>query len=190
MKYNFLDKFTSIFIVFLSYTLVVLFWYYFYSNFELQKKFSLLFFPYGVIVLSYLFFNNKIIFSLLASQIIFYLILQNYNLELPFNNYFVLSLCQLICMPVTLFVLQKFKITVGVGKNYKLDKTNIYHVLLIVFVSTIVLGTFIILSSIFFKNQINLLSFVTGNFLGGATFIIGIKLVVNIPALIKEKLTN
>ena len=186
MQYNFLDKFTSIFIVFLSYTLVMLFWYYFYSNFELQKKFSLLFFPYGVIVLSYLFFNNKIIFSLLASQITFYLILQNYNLELPFNNYFILSFCQLISMPVTLFVLQKFSINVGVGTNYKLDKTNIYHVLLIVFISTIVLGTFIILSSIFFINQINLLPFVTGNFLGGAIFILGIKLIVNIPSLIKK----
>ena len=186
MQYNALDRFTSIFIVFLSYTLVVLFWYYFYSNFELQKKTLLLFFPYGVIVLGYLFFNNKIIFSLLASQIIFYLILQNYNLELPFNNYFVLSLCQLICMPVTLFVLQKLSITVGVGTNYKLDKTNIYHVLLIVFFSTIVLGIFIILSSIFFKNQINLLSFVTGNFLGGAIFILGIRLFVNIPSLIKK----
>ena len=187
MRYDFLDKFTSFSIVFLSYTLVMLFWYYFYSNFELQKQFLLFFFPYGVIILSHLFFNNKIIFSLLASQIIFYLILQNYNLKLPFNNYFVLSLCQLICMPITLFVLQKFSITVGVGTNYKLDKTNIYHVLLIVFISTIVLGIFIVLSSIFFKNQINLLSFVTGNFLGGAIFILGIKLVVNLPTLIKER---
>ena len=183
----FLDRFISIILVFFSYTLVAFFWYYLYFNFELQKIFLLLFFPYGVIVLGYLFFNNKIIFSILPSQIIFYLILQNYNLELPFNNYFVLSLCQLICMPVTLFVLQKFSITVGVGTNYKLDKTNIYHVLLIVFISTIVLGIFIILSSIFFKNQINLLSFITGNFSGGATFILGIKLVVNISTLIKEK---
>ena len=186
MQYNILDKFTSFFIVFLSYTLVALFWYYFYSNFELQKKTLLLFFPYGVIVLGYLFFNNKIIFSLLASQIIFYLILQNYNLELPFNNYFILSLCQLVCMPVTLFVLQKFSLTLGVGRDYKLDKTNIYHVLLITFLSTIVLGIFILLSSIFFENQINLLSFVTGNFLGGAIFILGMKLVVILPTLIKH----
>ena len=93
-------------------------------------------------------------------------------------------------MPITLFVLQKFSITVGAGTNYKLDKTNIYHVLLIVFISTIVLGIFIILSSIFFENQINLLSFVTGSFLGGIIFILGIKLVVNIPNLIKEKFKN
>ena len=183
----FFDRFISFSLVFFSNTLVISLWYYFYSNFEQQKVFLLIFLPYGIIVLSYLFFNNKIIFSLLASQIIFYLILQNYNLELPFNNYFVLSLCQLICMPVTLFVLQKFSITVGVGTNYKLDKTNIYHVLLIVFFSTIVLGIFIILSSIFFKNQINLLSFVKGNFLGGAIFILGIRLFVNIPSLIKKK---
>ena len=186
MRYEFLDKFTSFSIVFLSYSSVMLFWYYFYSNFELQKKFLLFFFPYGVIILSYLFFNNKIIFSILTSQIIFYLILQNYNLDLPFNDYFILSFCQLISMPITLFVLQKFSITVGVGTNYKLDKTNIYHVLLITFISTIVLGIFIILSYVFFENQINLLSFVTGNFLGGIILILAMKLVVNLPTLIKH----
>ncbi|MFL2818743.1 MAG: hypothetical protein ACJ0BR_03710 [Candidatus Puniceispirillales bacterium] len=89
-------------------------------------------------------------------------------------------------MPITLFVLQKFSLTVGVGRNFKLDKTNIYHVLLITFISTIVLGTFIILSSIFFENHINLLSFVTGNFLGGVILILGMKLVVNLPTLIKR----
>ena len=182
----FLDRFISIILVFFSYTLVAFFWYYLYFNFEPQKIFLLLFFPYGVIVLGYLFFNNKIIFSILPSQIIFYLILQNYNLELPFNNYFILSLCQLVCTPITLFVLQKFSLTLGVGRNYKLDKTNIYDVLLITFISTIVLGIFILLSSIFFENQINLLSFVTGNFLGGAIFILGMKLVVNLPTLIKH----
>ena len=183
----FLDRFTSILIVSFSYIFVALLWYYFYSNFELQKIFLLLFLPYGIIVLGYLFFNNKIIFSLLPSQIIFYLILQSYNLELPFNNYFILSLCQLVCTPITLFVLQKFSLTLGVGRNYKLDKTNIYHVLLITFISTIVLGILINLSFVFYENQINLLSFVTGNFLGGAIFILGIKLVINIPTLIKKK---
>jgi hypothetical protein len=89
-------------------------------------------------------------------------------------------------MPVTLFVLQKFSITVGVGTNYKLNKTNIYHVLLIVFISTIVLGTFIILSSVFFKYQINLLSFVIGTFLGGVILILAMKLVVNLSTLIKR----
>ncbi len=187
---NFLDRITSILIVFFSYIFVVLLWYYFYSNFELQKIFLLLFFPYGIIVLSFLFFNIKIIFSLLASQIIFYLILESYNLELPFNNYFILSLCQLVCMPITLFVLQKFSLTVGVGKNFRIDKTNIYHVLLITFISTFVLGTFIILCSIFFKYQINLLSFVTGNFLGGVILILAMKLVVNLPNLIKRFFSN
>ena len=185
-KIIFLDRFISTLLVFFSYTLVAFFWYYLYFNFELQKIFLLLFFPYGVIVLGYLFFNSKIIFSILPSQIIFYLILQNYNLELPFNNYFILSLCQLVCMPITLFVLQKFSLTLGVGRDYKLDKTNIYHVLLITFLSTIVLGIFILLSSIFFEKQINLISFVTGNFLGGAIFILGMKLVVILPTLIKH----
>ena len=112
--------------------------------------------------------------------------LKNYNLDLPFNNFFVISASQLFCVPLTLFVLRKFNITLGASENYRLDKTNIYHVLLITFISTIVLGTFIILSSIFFESHINLLSFVTGNFLGGVILILGMKLVVNLPTLIKR----
>ena len=182
------DKFVSNLIIYSAYTLMIFTWYYFFYNSGNQISFLLFYFPYGIIILAFLFFRNRIIIGLLLSYISLYFVLKNYNLYLPFNNFFVMSASQLFCVPLTLFVLRKFNITLGAGENYRLDKTNIYHVLLITFISTIVLGIFIILSSIFFENQINLLSFVTGNFLGGAVFILGIKLVVNIPTLIKEKL--
>ena len=185
MKINYiLDKFLSNLLIYVSYTLIVLLWSYFFFNFGNDISFLLFYFPFGIIILAFLFFGNKIIIGFLLSYISLLFMLKNYNLDLPFNNFFVISASQLFCVPLTLFVLRKFNITLGAGENYRLDKTNIYHVLLITFISTIVLGIFIILSSIFFENQINLLSFVTGNFLGGAVFILGIKLVVNLPTLI------
>ena len=178
------DKFVSNVIVYASCTLIILLWSYFFYNFGNDINLLLFYFPFGIIILAFLFFGNRIIIGFLLSYISFLFVFKNYNLNLPFNNFFVMSASQLFCVPLTLFVLRKFNITLGAGENYRLDKTNIYHVLLITFISTIVLGIFIILSSIFFENQINLLSFVTGNFLGGAVFILGIKLVVNLPTLI------
>ena len=92
----------------------------------------------------------------------------------------------MVSTPFTLFIFQKINISVGAGINYQLDKTNIYHVLFITFISTIILGTFIILCSIFSENQINLLQFIIGNFLGGAILIILMKLIINFPTLIKS----
>ena len=183
---NILDKFVSNIIVYASYTLIIFLWYFFFYNFRHDMDFLLFYFPFGIIILAFLFFGNKVIIGLLLSYISLYFTIKNYNLDLPFNNFFTLSLFQLICMPIILFILQIFNITLGVTKNSKLNKTNIYHVLLITFISTIILGTFIILSSIFFENQINLLPFVTSNFLGGAIFILGLKLAVNLPVLIKS----
>ena len=187
MKINYiLDKFLSNLLIYVSYTLIVLLWSYFFFNFGNDISFLLFYFPFGIIILAFLFFGNKIIIGFLLSYISLLFMLKNYNLDLPFNNFFVISASQLFCVPLTLFVLRKFNITLGAGENYRLDKTNIYHVLLITFISTIVLGIFIILSSIFFENQINLLSFVTGNFLGGVILILAMKLVVNLPNLIKR----
>ena len=95
-----------------------------------------------------------------------------------------MSAYQLFCVPLTLFVLQKFSITLGAGKNYRLDKTNIYHVLLITFLSTIVLGTLVVFTSIFYENQNGFLKFIIGHFLGGAALIISMKLLVSLPTIL------
>ena len=99
---------------------------------------------------------------------------------IPFDNFFVISASQLFCVPLILFVLQKFNITVGAGEKYRLDKTNIYHVLLISFFSTIFLGMLLLLSSIFYKHQININTFIIRNFIGAIILIISMKLIVSL----------
>ena len=178
-----LDKFVSNLLIYVSSTLVVLLWYYFFYNFGVQIDFLLFYFPYGIIILAFLFFGNRVIIGLLLSYISLFFVLKNYNLYLPFNNFFLMSASQLFCVPLTLFVLQKFNITVGAGGKYRLDKTNIYHVLLITFLSTIILGIFLIFTSILYQEQGSFLKFVIGHFLGGAVLIISMKLLVNLPTI-------
>ncbi len=174
------DKFVSNLIVYASYTLMIFIWYYLYYNSANQIDFLLFYFPYGIIILAFLFFGNKIIIGLLLSYFTLFLILRNYNLYLPFNNFFVISASQIFCVPLILFVLQKFNITLGAGKKYRLDKTNIYHVLLINFFSATLLGVLLLLSSIFYKLQINIYTIILGNFIGGVVLIISMKLIVNL----------
>ena len=174
------DKFFSNIIVYASYTLMIFIWYYLFYNSENQTNLLLLYFPYGIILLGFLFFGNKVIIGLLFSYISFYVAIKNYNLYLPFNNFFVISASQLFSVPLMLFVLQKFNITEGAGEKYGLDKTNIYHVLLISFFSTILLGVLLLLSSIFYKQQIDIYKFIMGNFLGAIVLIISMKLIVNL----------
>ena len=187
MNFNIIfDKIVSNIIVYASYTLIIFLWSSFFYNFGHDIDFLLFYFPFGIIILAFLFFGNKIIFGMLLSHITLYFTLKYYDLDLPFNNYFTLSLYQLICMPITLFVLQKFNITVGAGKNYRLDKINIYHVLLITILSTIVLGILVIASSILYEGQGGFLKFIIGHFLGGAVLIISMKLLVNLPTIFKN----
>ena len=188
--YNIFDKFVSNLIVFASYTLLVLTWHYFFHNSGNQIDFLLFYFPYGIIILAFLFFGNRIIIGLLLSYISLFFVLKNYNLYLPFNNFFVLSVSQLFSVPLTLFVLQKFNITVGTGAKYRLDKTNIYHVLLITFLSTIVLGISMFLTSILYENQGGFLKFIIGHFLGGAVLILSIKLLVNLPTIFINRIKS
>ena len=187
MKYDiFLDKFVSNLLIYVSYTLMILLWSYCFYNFGNDINFLLFYFPFGIIILAFLFFGNKVIFGMLLSHITLYFTLKKYDLDLPFNNYFTLSLCQLICIQITLFLLHRFNITVGVANNFKLDITNIYHVLLITFLSVIVLGTLVIFTSIFYEIQIDVLKFIIGNFFGGAILIISMKLIVNLPTILKN----
>ena len=179
-----IDKFVSNLIVYASYTLMILTWHYLFYNSGSQIDFLLFYFPYGIIILAFLFFGNRIIIGLLLSYISLFFVLKNYNLYLTFNNFFVMSAYQLFSVPSTLFVLRKFNINVGAGRKYRLDKTNIYHVLLITFLSTIVLGILLISASILYEYQVGYLNFIIGHFFGGAVLIISIKLLVNLPTIL------
>ena len=174
------DKFVSNLIVYTSYTLMILTWHYLFYNSGNQIDFLLFYFPYGIIILAFLFFGNRIIIGLLLSYISLFFVLKNYNLYLPFDNFFVMSASQLFSVPLTLFFFQKFNITIGAGEKYRLDKTNIYHILLIIFFSTILLGVLLLLSSIFHKQQINMYTFIIGNFIGANVLIISTRLIVKL----------
>ncbi len=187
MDFNFiLDKFVSNLLVYLSYTFIIFLWYSFFYNFGHDIDFLLFYFPFGIIILAFLFFGNKVIFGMLLSHITLYFTLKYYDLDLPFNNYFTLSLYQLTCMPITLLTLRRFNITIGVSNNFTLDKTNIYNVLLVTFLSVVVLGTLVIFTSILYEDQIDVLKFIIGNFFGGAVLIVSIKLIVNLPTIFKN----
>ena len=185
MNFNFiLDKFVSNLLIYISYTLIILLWSYFFYNFGNDINFLLFYFPFGIIILAFLFFGNRIIIGLLLSYISIFFVLKNYNLNLPFNDFFIISASQLFCVPLTLFVIQKFNITVGAGGKYSLDKTNIYHVLLITFLSSITLVALVISASLLYEYQGSFLEFIIGHFLGGAVLIFSMKLLVNLPTML------
>ena len=77
-------------------------------------------------------------------------------------------------MPLTFIILQRFGITLGADLNYKLDKTNILHVLIIALLSKSILGIFLVSSTLFLVHQINLLKFILGSFLRSIVLIISI----------------
>lgn len=187
MKFNLvIDYIASNIIVYTSYISICLLWYCFFFRLALNEQTLILYLPHGIIVLSFLFFGIKIILGLFLSQMSFFFISLNYNLELPFNDYLFISFLQLICMPLTFFILHRFGITVGADQNHKLDKTNIFHVLIIAFLSTTILGIFVISYTLFLVNQKNLLTLIFGSFLGSTVLIVSIKLLVNTPYMLKK----
>ena len=179
-NFVFFDKVVSNLIVCVAYFFMILLWCYYFNNYEDQSQLLLFNFPYGILVLAFLFFGNKVVLGLLFAQLLLYFFTLNYDLILPFKGYFIISLIQLACIPTTLYILGRFNYTVGAGLNYKLNKTNIYHVLLICFLSAILNGILIVFYSLFFISQVNLLFLTMGCFFGSTVLIVSTKLLVNI----------
>ena len=179
-SFVFFDKIVSNFIVCAAYFFMILLWFYCFNNYGVQSQLLLFNFPYGILVLAFLFFGNKIFLGLLFAQLLLYFFTLNYDLRLPFNDYFIISLIQLASIPTTLYILGRFNYTVGAGLNYKLNKTNIYHVLLICFLSAILNGILIVFFSLFFTSQVNWLFLTMGCFFGSTVLIVSAKLLVNI----------
>ena len=179
-NFNLLDKILSNLIICAAYFFMILLWFYCFNNYGVQSQLLLFNFPYGILILAFLFFGNKVVFGLLFAQLLLYFLTLNYNLSLPFKDYFIISLIQLACVPITLYILGRFNYTVGTGLNYKLNKTNIYHVLLICFLSAILNGILIVFFSLFFTSQVNWLFLTMGCFFGSTVLIVSAKLLVNI----------
>ena len=137
------------------------------------------YFPFGNLVLGFLFFSNKIIPVLIIGHIIYYILSNYFNLYLYFNNYFIISIFYITCVPATLLILNKLDINVGMGNNFELDKSNIYHVIIITLFSSITFLFLILLFSFFYKLDINVYFYCIGNFIGGSLLILILKLILN-----------
>ena len=122
------DNLISNLIVLIVYIITLLLWN---LNFEFESLLSNVFFPFGIIILGYLFFGNKVIYAFISGHIIYFFLCDKYGLNLYLPNYLLSSISYIICMPITFFMFKFLNIKLGTGKIYKLDKTNIYHVLLI-----------------------------------------------------------
>ena len=154
-------------------------------NFLNEKYVIYIYFPFGVIVLGYVFFGNKVIFALILGHIIYYFISIRFNLNLNFNNYFIISMFHIICVPKTMFILKKLNFEIGVGNSYKLDKTNIKHMLLITLYSSISFLILILCYSFFNELNYKVLFYFISNFIGGALLLITLKLIFTIISYFK-----
>ena len=179
-----IDKLSSIFLILILYLITLISWKLIFSSEILG---ALVFFPFGILILGFLFFGNKIIFSVISGQFFFFLICLKYDLNLYYQNYFIWSIIYTITVPLTLLIMNKFTIKIGVGSNYKLDKTNICHVLLITLFSSIIFFFLSLFFSIFYNFNLNSYFYTFGNFIGGSILILIIKFITYI-LILKKKL--
>ena len=154
-------------------------------DFFSEKYLVYIYFPFGIIVLGYVFFGNKVIFAFILGHIIYYYLWMTFNIISYFNNYFITSIFYIACVPKTIFILKKLNFEIGVGNSYKLDKTNIKHILLITLFSSI---TFLVLNlciSFLYEFNYNDFLYSIGNFIGGTLLIITLKLIVTVISYFK-----
>jgi len=181
-----LDTILSNLIVGLSY-LVILFLLIFIAPNSIFPYEAFNFFPpFGVIVLGILFFGNKVIFSIILSNFIYhYLSLYFFKISI-FDNVFIITVSFSFCVPLTIFIINKLNFSIRIWPSYSFDKSNIYHVLILVCISSI---TFLFISIFLMKLfdiDIKINHLFLGNILGGVSLIILLKLLVNIPYQLKK----
>ncbi len=177
------DNLISNAIVLIVYVITLLLWNF---NFDFESLLSYVFFPFGIIILGYLFFGNKIIYAFISGHIIYFFICNSYNLNLYLPNYLFSSISYIICVPVTLFMFKVLNFTVGVGNIYILDKTNIYHVLLITLFVSVIFFILVISFGLFNKTSILSVNFILGNLIGGSLLIILLKILVIISNFFRK----
>ena len=179
-----LDICTSNLIVFFTFLIFMFLWN-FLINFN--EVFKSLYFPFGIIVLGFLFFYNKITFAFILGHFVYFFLCDQFSITPHLNNYFITSLAFIICTPITVLILDKLKLKIGAGRNYKLNKINIFHVLLIIFFASLVYNILVLFFNLIFENKLTDLNF--SNFVGGTLLILLMKTVVNIPYLARKYLT-
>ena len=162
--------------------LIFMFIWNFLVNFN--EIFTSLYFPFGIIVLGFLFFHNKITFAFILGHFLYFSLCKEFSITPHLNNNFITSLAFIICTPMSLFILDKLKLKIGTGRNYKLNKINTFHVIFIIFFASIVYNILILFFNLIYENKLIDLNF--SNFLGGILLLLLMKTVVNIPFLVKK----
>ena len=182
MLIKFYDIIASNAIVLISYLSILLIYNLHFLN---EKYIIYIYIPFGVIVLGYVFFGNKVIVAFTLGHIIYYFLSMSFNLNINFNNYIFTSFSYIMCVPKTLFVLNKLNFEIGVGNSYKLDKTNFKHISIITLCSSISFLILILCYSLFNEFNYKDLFYFIGNFIGGILLIITLKLIVTIISFFK-----
>ena len=162
--------------------LILMFIWNFLVNFN--EIFTSLYFPFGIIVLGFLFFHNKITFAFILGHFLYFFLCKKFSITPHLNNNFMTSLAFIICTPMSLFILDKLKLKIGTGRNYKLNKINTFHVIFIIFFASLVYNILILFFNLIYENKLIDLDF--SNFLGGILLLLLMKTVVNIPFLVKK----
>ena len=179
-----LDICTSNLLVLFTFLIFIFLWN-FLANFN--EIFINLYFPFGIIVLGFLFFYNKITFAFILGHFLYFFLCDQFRITPHLNNDFITSLAFIICTPISVFILDKLKLKIGAGRNYKLNKINILHVILIIFFASLVYNILVLFFSLVFENKLTDLNF--SNFVGGALLVLLMKTVVNVPYLARKYLT-
>ncbi len=180
---KFIDNLISNLIVLTVYIITLLIWN---LNFKFENLLSYLFFPFGIITLSYIFFGNKVFYAFISGHIIYFFICDEYNIDLYIPNYLFSSISYIICVPLTLFMFKILNISLGIGNIYTLDKTNIYHVLIITLFASITFFILIFSFGLFYEPSILSINIILGNLIGGILLIILLKILVNFFIILKQ----
>ena len=189
-----LDRLASSGIMFLSFTLVFMFWFFATNQLNMTLFISNLFYlPFGVIVLSYVFFKRHVFITLLIAHGSCYQFLDYINLSNNFSSISLnvdnIMLIMLFCIstPITIFLLKINNIEIGTNYNAKLNKFNIKHIYLLILLSSLVFGFLLLLLNLLHEISNYNFYYVIGNILGSIILIEALKLIINLGSIIKKK---
>ena len=181
----YLDVLLSNVIVLSVFLITLVLWkIYFYDKYLI----TYIYFPFGIIILTFLFFGNIAIFGLIFGFIIYHYIFLISIIYLNDTIFFISSLSYVFCMPILLLILNLLNFKIGTGNSYEIDKTNIYHVILVTFLASIIYLILIFIFSLFILPiKIDVYSII-GNFIGASLLILILKLIFVIQFFVRKLL--
>ena len=181
----YLDVLLSNLIVFSIFIITLVLWKIYFDD---ENLLTYIYFPFGIIILTFLFFGNIAIFGLIFGFIIFRYIFLTSNIYLNDTIFLISSLSYVFCMPILLLILNLLNFKIGTGNSYEIDKTNIYHVILVTFFASMIYLILIFIFSLFILPiKVDIYSII-GNFIGASLLILILKLIFAIQFFVRKLL--